>query len=171
MKNINFLDNSVSSEVFWLDLLKPGHIHQTATSDVGLGGVDHLREDHNLGFLVEENRLGVDVALLPAVQRHVVALRGALGHVDEEPPGQGLPHCIHVPGGVQPDPAVMAELHQLSPHLQSELQMSVDEEMLLAPVSRLVARLERSPHVQQCDQVTLVSRKFLKKFSLTQTFN
>ena len=161
MKNINFLDNSVRSEVFWLDLLKPGHIHQTATSDVGLGGVDHLREDHNLGFLVEEDRLGVDVALLPAVQRHVVALRGALGHVDEETPGQGPPDGVQVPAGAQPDPAVVTELNQLPPHLQGELEVSVNEEVLLAPVAALVARLERFPHVEQRHQVTLVSREFL----------
>ena len=132
-RNINCLDNSVCSEVFRLDLLKPGDIHQTATSDVGLGGVDHLCEDHHLGFLVEEDRLGMDVTLLATVQSHVVTLRGALGHVDEEPPGQGLPDRVHVPAGAEPDPAVVTELHQLSPHLQGELEVSVDEEVLLTP--------------------------------------
>ena len=133
MKAINSLDNSVCSEVLRLYLLQPSHVHKTAASDVGLGGVDHLREDHNLGFLVEEDRLGMDVTLLATVQSHVVTLRGALGHVDEEPPGQGLPDCVHVPGGGQPDPRVVAELHQLTPHLQCELEVSVDEEVLLTP--------------------------------------
>ena len=132
----------MSSEVFRLDLLQPGHVHQTAASDVGLGGVDHLGEDDHLGFLVEEDRLGVDVALLATVQRHVVALRGALGHVDEEPPGQGLPDRVHVPAGAEPDPTVVTELHQLPPHLHGELEVSVDEEVLLTPAGGLVARLE-----------------------------
>ena len=123
--------------------------------------MDHLSEDHHLGLLVEEDRLGVDVALLAAVQRHVVTLRGALGHVDEEPPGQGPPDGVQLPAGAQTDPAVVAELHQLPPHLQGELEVSVDEEVLLAPVAALVARLEGFPHVEQRHQVALVSGEFL----------
>ena len=123
--------------------------------------MDHLGEHHHLGLLVEQDRLGVDVALLAAVQRHVVALRGALGHVGEEPPGQGLSDGVHVPAGAEPHPTVVAELHQLSPHLQGELEMSVDQEVLLTPAAGLVTRLERFPHVQQGHQVSLVSGEFL----------
>ena len=102
------------------------------------------------------------VTLLSAVQSHIVALSGSLGHVDEEPPCQRLPDGVHVTGGVQPHPAVVAELHQLPPDLQGELKVSVDEEVLLAPTSRLVARFERLPHVEKRHHVALVSREFLK---------
>ena len=102
------------------------------------------------------------VTFLSTVQGDVVTLRSPLRDIDEETPGQRLPDDVHVPGGVQPHPGVVAELHQLPPDLQCELQMSVDEEVLLTPSIGLAARLERSPDVEQGDHVALVSGEFLK---------
>ena len=63
----------MSPEVLWVDVLQPGGVHQAAAPDEGLAGVDHLCVDHQLGLLLEHHRLRVDVAVLAAVQRNVVA--------------------------------------------------------------------------------------------------
>ena len=90
----------------------------------------------------------MNVTLFAGVQGDVVAVHGELGHVHEEPPGQGHPDGVHVPGADQPHPAVVTELHQLFPHLCGKLEMSLYEELLLTPGVCLAAALKSSPNIQ-----------------------
>ena len=50
----------------------------------------------------------------------------------------------------------MTQLHQLLPDLHRELEMSGDEELLLAPAAALVARPVRLPHVEEGHQVSFI---------------
>ena len=38
----------MSPEILWLNVLQPGGIHETATSDISLACVDHFSENYNL---------------------------------------------------------------------------------------------------------------------------
>ena len=101
-----------------------------------------------LWFLLEQDRLRMNVALMTSVKRHIVTINSELSNIHEQSLGQSLPHHVHVPGALQSDSTTVTQLHQLLPHLSSELEVSRDQELFLTPASTLGTRVVSSPDIE-----------------------